>query len=180
MDNLHDLFEFKLLGMYAAEKRNLDVLDDAASEAKEPRLRDAFKAHREETRRQVERLETAFDTLGSRPRSVDASVVEGLVEEKRRFLAEDPTPEVMDVFNVGAAIKMEHVEIAAYENLITLAEQLGVSDVVEPLRQNLQEEQATLDKLRSLVKESGVLNVGQGKGAGANVSTNASRSEVAR
>ena len=171
MDNAHDLFEFKLLGMYAAEKRNLDMLDDAASEAKEPRLRDAFKAHRQETEKQAQRIEKVFETLGKRPRSVDASVIEGLVEEKRRFLAEDPTPEVMDLFNLGAAIQTEHVEIAAYENLLVLAEKLGVNDVVEPLRQNLQEEQASLEKLRGLAKD---LPVGAQK---ANAS---SRAEVAR
>lgn len=162
MDTLHGLFEFKLLGMYATEKRLLDVLEDAVSEAKAPQLRDALKQHREETERQVQRLEKVFETLGRRPRAVDASVVEGLVEEKRRFLAEDPTREVMDAYNLGAAVKTEHVEIAAYETLILLAEKVGAQDVIGPLRQNLQEEQAALDKLTKLAREGGVLDVQAG------------------
>ena len=172
MDNLHDLFEFKLQGTYSAEKRNLDVLDDAASEARSSALRDAFTHHRQETEKQVQRIEKVFEVLGKRPRLVDASVIEGLIEEKRRFLSEDPTPEVMDVFNLGAAIKTEHVEIAAYESLIVLAEKMGVNDVVEPLRQNLQEEQATLDKLMKLAREGDVLKM--------QASSKENRSEVAR
>ena len=153
LENLHTLFEFKLMGMYSAEKRSLEVLDDAASEARSDALREALQHHREETQGQVERLEKVFETLGRRARVMDASVVEGLVEEKRRFLSEDPTPEVMDVFNLVAAMKNEHVEIAAYESLILLAEQMGMQDVVEPLRQNLTEEQEALDKLRGLSRE---------------------------
>ena len=169
MDNLHGLFEYKLQGMLACERRNLEVLEDAASEAKEPRLREAFEHHREETRGQVQRLEKVFETLGRKARPVDASVVEGLVEEKRRFLSEDPTPEVLDVFNLDAAVRNEHVEIGAYESLLALAEQMGANDVVEPLRQNLSEERATLDKLTKLAKEGLLANATRAGGARAEV-----------
>lgn len=153
LDNLHDLFEVKLQAMLASEERILDVLEEAASEAKEPKLREAFEHHRDETKEQVKRIQQVFESLGRRPRRVDASVVEGLVEEKRRFLHEDPSPEVLDVFNVSAGIKTEHMEIAAYEGLLLLAEQIGASDVAEPLRKNLEEERATLEKLTRFARE---------------------------
>lgn len=153
LNNVHDLFEWKLRGVYSSEKRLVEVLEEAASESKEPKLRDAFSHHREETEKQVERIEQVFQSLGRQPRIVDASVLEGLVEEKRRFLSEDPTPEVMEVFNVAAGIKTEHIEIAAYESLITLAEQMGASELVEPLRKNLDEEKAALEKLTGFAKQ---------------------------
>lgn len=154
LNNVHDLFEWKLRGVYSSEKRLVEILEEAASEAKEPKLREAFTHHMEETKKQAERVEQVFKSLGREPRIVDASVLEGLVEEKRRFLSEDPTPEVMDVFNVAAGIKTEHIEIAAYESLLTLAEQMGASDVIEPLRKNLDEEKAALEKLMGFAKQN--------------------------
>lgn len=161
LDNAHDLFEFKLQVMLSGERRILEMLEEAASEAKDAKLREAFEHHRDETREQVKRIEAVFQTLRRTPRSVDPSVVEGLVEEKRRFLREDPSPEVMDIFNVAAGIKTEHVEIAAYEGLILLAEQMGAADMAEPLRKNLEEERATLEKLSRFAKEGTVPRAGE-------------------
>ena len=47
---------------------------------------------------------------------------------------------VQDVAIGTAARKMEHYEIACYESAISIAEQLGLQDVVQPLRQSLEEE----------------------------------------
>lgn len=153
IENVHHLFEHKLQAVLASEKRTLDMLEEAASEAKEPKLREAFEHHRKETEEQVRRIEGVFAKLQKRPRDVDASVIEGLVEEKRRFLHEDPTPEVLDLFHLAAGVKTEHVEIAAYEDLLALADRMGARDVAEPLRKNLEEEQATLEKLMRLAKD---------------------------
>lgn len=156
LNTVHDLFEQKLQVVLASEKRNLDMLEEAASEAQEPKLREAFERHHEETRQQVRRVEDVFAMLQKRPRNVDASVVEGLFEEKRRFLHEDPSPQVLDLFNLTASVKAEHIEIAAYEELLLLAGQMGEEDVVDPLRENLEEERATLEALMRLAKEGGV------------------------
>jgi ferritin-like metal-binding protein YciE len=153
LNNAHDLFEIKLQAVLASERRILDVLEEAASEATEPKLREAFEHHRKETEEQVKRVEQVFTSLGKKPRNVDASVVEGLIEEKRRFLSEDPIPEVLDMFNVSAGVKTEHMEIAAYEDLLILAEQIGANDIVAPLRKNLEEEKATLEKLTGFAKQ---------------------------
>ena len=163
LNNIHDLFELKLLGVLAAEKRILDMLDEAASESKEPKVRDAFKAHREETRGQIERIEQVFASLQRRSRNVDAPVVEGLFEEKRRFIGEDPTPEMIDVFNVSAGVKTEHLEIAAYEDLLALVGQMDANDMVAPLRKNLEEEQATLEKLMAFAKDGTLATSTQAK-----------------
>ena len=153
MDTVHELLEYKLQGVYAAEKRNLEILEDAMEDVEEPKLREALEHHHKETRTQVERVEKVFASLGRKPRSVDPSVIEGIVEERRRFLSEDPDGPVMDAFVLGAAMKTEHVEIATYEEIILLAEKAGASDVVAPLRENLQEERATLEKLRGLATD---------------------------
>jgi ferritin-like metal-binding protein YciE len=42
---------------------------------------------------------------------------------------------------------MEHYEIGCYESAIAIAEQLGLQDVVEPLRQSLEEERRADQKI---------------------------------
>ena len=49
--------------------------------------------------------------------------------------------------------KVERYEITAYESLIDMAEKLGMSDAVELLEQTLQEEEATLNKLKAIASE---------------------------
>jgi ferritin-like metal-binding protein YciE len=48
---------------------------------------------------------------------------------------------------------VERYEITSYENLIDMADKLGMSDAVELLEQNLQEEEAALNKLKAIASE---------------------------
>jgi ferritin-like metal-binding protein YciE len=54
---------------------------------------------------------------------------------------------------VGAAQKVERYEITAYEGLIDMAEKLGMTEVVDLLEQNLQEEEMTLNRLKAIASE---------------------------
>jgi ferritin-like metal-binding protein YciE len=151
LDDVQSLMENRLRALLAAEKRQLDVLDELASDAQDAALRDELRRHREQTQEHARRLETAFEKLGARVRDVDASALEGLVEERRRFLHEDPSPAMLDAFDVGAAIRAEHLEIAAYEELLALAEQAGAADALAPLRETLDEEKRALSALQGFV-----------------------------
>lgn len=150
LNNVHDFFEHKLQAMYATEKRLVGVLDEMASEARDPKLREALLSHKRETEEQARRLERVFQTLGRPAQEGNPRIVEAMREEKREFVGLDPIPEVLELFNIAAGIKTEHIEIAAYEGLVQLAEHLGAPDLAEPLRQNLQEERKALEKLTEI------------------------------
>ena len=62
-------------------------------------------------------------------------------------MEEQPTDDLLDVFNVGAAIKVETYEICEYESLVDLAREMKHSKVAQLLSQNLKEEKATLKKM---------------------------------
>ena len=49
--------------------------------------------------------------------------------------------------------KSEHYEIAAYGNLIPLADQLGYDDLADQLERTLREEQEALDELAEIGEE---------------------------
>ena len=68
-------------------------------------------------------------------------------------MREKPSEELLEFYNIGAAQKVERYEITAYESLIDMAEKLGMRDAVELLEQNLQEEEAALNKLKTIASE---------------------------
>ena len=68
-------------------------------------------------------------------------------------MRERPSDELLEFYNIGAAQKVERYEITAYEGLIDMAEKLGMTDVVELLEQNLQEEEMTLNRLKAISSE---------------------------
>jgi ferritin-like metal-binding protein YciE len=68
-------------------------------------------------------------------------------------MREKPTGELLEFFNVGAAQKVERYEITSYESLIDMADKLGLTDAVGLLEENLQEEEAALNKLKAIASE---------------------------
>ena len=70
----------------------------------------------------------------------------------------------MDIFNVGAAEKVESYEICAYESVIRLAQEMGHTKAVKLLNQNLKEEQQTLKKMQAFSKKLKPENMGMEEG----------------
>jgi ferritin-like metal-binding protein YciE len=124
-----------------------------AGESSDRDIKRAYTQHRRETQGQIKRLERIFKMLGQKPEPETCPGMEGLIKEKKVFMRERPSPELLEFYNVGASQKVERYEITAYENLIDMAEKLGLADAVEFLEQNLQEEEAALNKLKAIASE---------------------------
>jgi ferritin-like metal-binding protein YciE len=150
--NTQQLFEHELRDIYYAEQKLVQALGQLASESINPQAQQAFTQHQTETQNHVRRLEQVFQLLGQTPQAQTCQGIEGLIKEKQAFAKENPTPEILQIFNIGAGEKSEHYEISAYEGMISLAQQIGQPQVVQLLQQNLQEEQAALQKLKSIAQ----------------------------
>ena len=153
MQTIEELFEHELKDMYSAESSLLAALEQMAGESSDREIKRAFTQHRKETQGQIKRLEKIFKSLGQKPEAETCAGIEGLIKEKKVFMREKPSEELLEFYNIGAAQKTERYEITAYENLIDMAEKLGMSDAVELLEQTLQEEEATLNKLKAIASE---------------------------
>ena len=79
--------------------------------------------------------------------------MEGLVKEGTEIMGEDFEDEVMDAALISAAQRVEHYEIAAYGTVCAYADLLGLSGHASLLRQTLEEEKETDQKLTELSKE---------------------------
>jgi len=161
MQTIEELFEHELKDMYGAETSLLDALEQMANESSDREIKRGFVQHRKETQGQIKRIEKIFKSMGHKAEAETCPGIEGLVKEKKVFMRERPTPELLEFYNIGAAQKAERYEITAYETLIDMAEKLGMTDAVELLEQNLQEEEATLNRLKALASEFDVTEEGE-------------------
>ncbi len=157
MQTIEELFEHELKDIYSAEHSLLDALEQMAAESSDREIRKAFTQHRKETQGQIKRLEKIFKSLGQKPEAETCAGIEGLIKEKKLFLREKPSEELLEFFNIGAAQKTERYEITAYENLIDMADKLGLAGAVVLLEQNLREEEGALNTLKTIASEFDVI-----------------------
>lgn len=139
--SLNDVFRHGLGDIYDAEQQLLSVLDQMETETQNSTVRDQIRKHREETQHQIENLERCFELIGVDAPRVECATIRGLRDEKRTFQKESPSPEALEAFNLDAASKSEHYEIAAYRGLMYQATALGQDDVRRLLEQNLRQEE---------------------------------------
>lgn len=147
MQTARELFLHELSDMLDAEHKILDALSEQSEESSNTTLRSAFEAHHKQTETQVQRLEQCFELIDEEPEDTECDGIKGLLEEHEGMVDEDPASDILDVFNVAAAIKVERYEISSYESLIRLAELLKQTKVIRLLNQNLKEEEQTLKKM---------------------------------
>jgi ferritin-like metal-binding protein YciE len=160
MSDSRELFLHELGDVLYAEQTLVKTLPNLAEEASDEELRLGFDEHHAETRQHVKNIERAFEQLGEKPRAEKCPGIDGIKKEHDDFVAkESPSQDVLDAFLTGAGARTEHYEIAAYEGLVTMAEALRETEVVQLLTENLDQERAALEKLqmirKRLAKEGG-------------------------
>jgi ferritin-like metal-binding protein YciE len=160
MQTAHELFVHELQDLLDAEQQLVEALGEQAEESSRPELQKAFQAHQEQTQNQVERLHQVFESIGEDPEETECAGIRGLIQEHQNFKQEDPSEDILDIFNAGAAEKVESYEICAYESAIRLAQQMEHTKAVKLLNQSLKEEQHTLKKMQAFSKKLKPENMG--------------------
>jgi ferritin-like metal-binding protein YciE len=147
-----ELFSFKLGAALKMENTVLEMLGDLQEEAQRDQLKEQFRHHADETREQIANIEKAFRALGEEPDDSPCPAIEGIEKEGKANIkkADDS---VVDAVILSGAAETEHHEIAVYEGLITHAEAMGNEEVVRLLSQNLEQEQHTLEEVKSATGE---------------------------
>lgn len=153
MQTAHELFVHELADILDGERRLVEALEEQATNASRPELKKAFESHRNQTEKQVQRLEQAFQSIGEEPEQTECKGLMGLIEEYKTFTEEDPAEDILDIFSAGAAEKVEKYEISSYESLIRMARQMKHTKAAQLLSQNLKEEQATLKRMQEFGKK---------------------------
>jgi ferritin-like metal-binding protein YciE len=152
---LHDAFIDELRDTYDAEKQLTKALPKLAKASSNPKLRQAFESHLEETRGHIDRLEQVFEGLGEKARGKHCDGIAGIIEEGKSIMEEDFDEITMDACLIAAGQRAEHYEMGVYGTLVAWAEAMGHDDAARLLQETLDEEKATDEKLSQLA-ESGI------------------------
>ena len=154
-ETLHDAFLDELRDSYDAEKQLTKALPKLAKAASNPKLRQAFEAHLEETQGHVQRLEQVFESLDEKVRGKHCDGIAGIIEEGKSIMEEEFDDSAMDACLIAAGQRAEHYEMAAYGTLVAWAQAMGHTEAAGLLQQTLDEEKAADSKLSSLA-EAGI------------------------
>ncbi len=149
---LHDAFIDELRDTYDAERQLTKALPKLAKAATSPQLREAFEAHLEETRGQIERLEQVFESLDEKVRGKHCDGIAGIIEEGKSVMEEDFDEATMDACLIASGQRAEHYEMAAYGTLVAWARAMGHTDAADLLQETLDEEKAADEKLSALAE----------------------------
>ena len=141
----HELFVHKLGAALTMEETILGMLENLQEEASDPTLQRNLQQHHRETQQHVANLQQIFRALGEEPETQSCPVIEGLEKEGKQMIKE-VDESLVDAVILGGVIETEHHEIAVYDNLIITAEQMDDEDIVALLHENLEQEEAVLDK----------------------------------
>ena len=151
---LNELFVDELKDIYWAEKHLASALPKMIKGATSEDLKNTISTHLEETKNQITRLETVFESVGEKAVAKKCLAMEGLLKEATELLEDtEKGTEVRDVAIISAAQKVEHYEIASYGTLRTLAGTLGYSEAQGLLDETLAEEK-NADSLLTQVAEN--------------------------
>ena len=163
---LHDAFIDELRDTYDAEKQLTKALPKLAKAATSADLRDAFEAHLEETRGQIERLEQVFEALGEKARGKHCEGIAGIIEEGKAIMEEDFDETTMDACLIAAGQRAEHYEMAAYGTLVAWAQAMGHNEAAALLQETLEEEKAADEKLTTHCRERHQSGCGRSRASG--------------
>ncbi|MCA1598862.1 MAG: DUF892 family protein [Chloroflexi bacterium] len=150
ISTMQDLMLDQLGDVYDAEHRFLKGQQEMVQNATDQQLKSGIQLHIEQTQGHIQNLEQVFSLMGQQPKGVTCEASQGLVSEAKKDMQGAGSDSIRDVLIDGAALRVEHYEIAAYTALIAGAQLMGQQQAVSLLQQNLQQEQQTAQKLEQM------------------------------
>ena len=140
---LKEVLTHELADLLYAERRILQMLKTMEREVASPEMKARLEEHRGETEGQIERLEKAFESIGEKAKAEKCEGILGLKEEHDTFKKEEkPSKPMLEAFDLGSGLRVEHYEIAAYRTAIAVATALGEGPCAALLQESLLEEEA--------------------------------------
>ena len=144
----------ELKDLYSAEKQLIRALPKMAKAAENDELSSGFTEHLEQTKEHAARSERILSDHTQSTKGPKCKGMEGLISEGEELLKERPDPQVKNAGLISAAQRVEHYEIAGYGTALTYADMFGDKEGVKLLKQTLDEQKETDQKLTNIVESS--------------------------
>ena len=154
MNAMNELMLHFMQDIYYAEKVGLRSMVKLAKAVESKEVKDAVLAHREQSQRQIERLDKVFEALGKRAKGKTCAAMDGLIEEGEEAVEDFEKGPVLDAALIACMQAVDHYEIARYGTMISWAKQLGLTEAVDLLQETLDEEKANDGLLTEIAERS--------------------------
>lgn len=144
MEQLRELLLEELQDLLHAEGQLVAALPKMTAAAHNPKLKEGFAKHLQQTEQQVERLKEAFALMGEKAEPKPCKGMKGLLEEGQETIEDgkEKSEAIADLALIAAAQRVEHYEIAGYGTARCLARQIGELEVATLLSHTLGEEES--------------------------------------
>jgi ferritin-like metal-binding protein YciE len=116
------------------------------------RVKELLGFHLEESRANVQNLESVFGLAGWEVDEAPCPVAE-VFEKEDKSKIKKARPGVVDSVVLQGVVEIEHYGIGVYENLIIRARAMKRQDVVELLQRNVRAKQMALEKTKALLAD---------------------------
>jgi ferritin-like metal-binding protein YciE len=110
-------------------------------------LKRGFDRHRLETEGHVRAVRDVLDGLHLPTEPEESPAFRGLVAEHEQLAGRCESPVMCDLAHAVAALAAEHLEIATYEALVSVAESAGEEAIGIRLREVLEQEEFALEQV---------------------------------
>jgi len=155
-----ELFIDELQDIYSSEHQILKVLPEMAAAAEAGELKEAFKIHLIETKKQVQRLDKIFDLLKIARIEKFCKGTRGLIQECQDIIKKYSKSPARDAALISKAQRIEHYEISAYGTVHAFAREINLGSTIADLLQSTLGEEAGADKKLTKIAEGGLLRTG--------------------
>ena len=154
MHSLKDLLVEQLHELYASEVHSESVIPKLAHAASSPRLAEAMRAHLDETKQHIARLDRVYGEIGAKPKKMETHGSKGILEDCTSIAGRGRIePHVRDAALIAVMQRLEHDEMAGYGCARTWCGLLGFSAASAEMLKTLTEERR-FDENLSKIAES--------------------------
>jgi len=151
-----DLFLYELSAMYDAETKSAQLFGEVAGQIQDPNLAQFVRAQEQQSQQKIQNLEECFSALDTERQDVACVTVDGMRADFQAFLGQQPSVEVMQLYTLGSAMKLAHLGIASYRELMDKAVLMAEAQCAQVLQTNLvqkEENAATLERISHEIGE---------------------------
>ena len=153
LNNPTNLFLYELASMYDAEKKSGQLLGDTAGQVQDGNLSQLLRGQEQESQQKVSNLEACFRAMGMQPQAVPCASIDGMRSEFETFANQQPSPDVWQMYTLGAALRLSHYGIASYRDLVDKAMLLGETECAQMLQSNLVQKEESAGRLERINHE---------------------------
>ncbi len=142
LTEMKELLKHELGDLLYAERQFLRGMKKMSKEVADADIKNRIEEHARETESQIDTLNKAFESIGEKPKAERCDAAIGLMEEHDSFKSDEkPSKAMLEAFDLGSGLRVEHYEIAGYRSAIAIAKVLGETQCAELLAENLKQEE---------------------------------------